>query len=111
MNNRARAKSFLRTVQKGVAYAFAFQDETVSILAKYNTASSREATADDLAFSLKFLNRDGAMPVDDAARELELRAEILGTPTDKVKFSNAFDFSVVDEVNRELAAANWQPNR
>ncbi len=50
--------------------------------------------------------------VGHAARELAVRGELLDLTADKIPpAAKVYDFSLIEEVERELRAANWNPTR
>ena len=107
-----RTKRFLRAVRKGVAYMTSFKAETVAAVRKRLPGASAEALAIDLDGTLATITPDGTMSLEAAARELAIRGELLGVPTNKIPAAaTVFDFSAVREVNRELEASAWRPTR
>jgi NitT/TauT family transport system substrate-binding protein len=106
-----RTKRFLRALRKGVAYVKAFKAETVAVVQRRLPGARAEALAIDLDGALATMTEDGTMSIDAAARELAIRGELLGVAPDKLpSATKVFDFSLVREVNRELASSGWRPS-
>ncbi|HLG69552.1 MAG TPA: ABC transporter substrate-binding protein [Chloroflexota bacterium] len=106
--NRDRAKRFLRATIKGRIYWKMFKEETIQILGKYNHLS-HDANELDYDDDYPALTADGTVSADIQQADTAVRAQIIGVnppPTDKI-----YDYSVLQEVNRELQASGWQPQR
>jgi NitT/TauT family transport system substrate-binding protein len=109
---RDRIKRFIRAVAKGHAYAAAFRDETIKIVADYNKAvspSSIAATYDD---TMTGRTDDGSISEELQKTEATIRAELIGVPKDKIPpLSKIYDFTLAKEVGRELKAQGWKPTK
>ena len=110
--NRPLAKRFLRALIKGRRYADAFEKETVDALQKRNPNASREALAAGYKVSQAGATKDGTVPLSVQLNEINARAELMHIAKDKVAPpEKVFDFSLLNEVNRELDAQGWKPTR
>jgi ABC-type nitrate/sulfonate/bicarbonate transport system substrate-binding protein len=110
--HRDRAKKFLRAPRKGPLYMMAHPEETTDAIQKRVPGSPRAAILDDVKGSIEDMDEDGAMPVESAAKELQLRGELLGISADKMpEPRKVYDFSLVLEVNKELQATGWKAAR
>jgi NitT/TauT family transport system substrate-binding protein len=108
---RATAVKFVRAIIKGRRFAFTFENEAVDAVQKRNKTMSREALLDGLRLSKLGATADGTVPVDTQKLEISLRAEQLNLPKDKVPGpEKVFDFSVLNEVNKELDQKGWKPS-
>ena len=107
--HRDRAKRFLRASIKGREYFKAFKEDTLAILNKYNglERSANEADYDD---ALRGMTPKASMPVDVQQRDIVIRAQVNEaeqTPSPE----SMYDYSIVQEIYRELEASGWQPAR
>ena len=110
--DRATAKRFMRALIKGRRYAGAFEKEAVDSVQKRNTVMSREALVDGFRISQAGATKDGTIPLATQNLEIRLRAEQLNLAADKIPGpEKVFDFSVLEEVNRELDSQGWKPTR
>ena len=107
---RAMTKRFMRALVKGRRYATAFAEPTVDSLQKRNATMARAALVSGLRISQAGQTDDGTVPESVQRAEVDIRAQLMKVaqvlPPDKV-----FDFSVLNEVNRELDAAGWKPSK
>jgi hypothetical protein len=73
--------------------------------------SAREALVTSFRISQAGATKDGTLTREIQQAELDVRGELLGIPKDKLPpLDKVFDFSLVDEVNRELDAQGWKPS-
>ena len=108
---RERAKRFLRGTVKGREYFKAFKEETVQILTKYNRHPDR-VNAINYDDTLSIMTEAGSMPLKALQNDAKLRAEILGIPENKIRpVEEMYDYSLVQEIYRELKQKGWQPQR
>jgi NitT/TauT family transport system substrate-binding protein len=107
--HRERVRRVLRATLRGREYYQAFRDETLQIMGQHND-SPREANAADYDDVLRSLTEDGSLPVDVQRRDAAVRAELNGVeaipPLDQM-----YDYSLVQDVYRELRADAWRPER
>ena len=93
-------------------YSAAFEKEAVDSVQKRNATLSREALVDGLRISLLGATKDGTVPVETQKLEIALRAEQINLPKDKIlEPDKVFDFSVLNQVNKELDDKGWTPER
>lgn len=104
-------KRYVRATVKGMHYMRAFKSETVDITTKYSKAP-RNAGEVDYDAVVQSMTADGTASEKTLRDDLEVRAEILNIPLDKIPpTSKVYDFSLVEAVNKELAASGWKPTR
>ena len=108
--NRDRVKRFIRAVQKGFMYTFAYRSQTVDIVsnfAKNTDKGSLNATYNDTVVTR---TKDGSISEDLQRQEATLRAELIQFPKDKIPpLDKLYDFSIAKEVWSELNAQGWKP--
>ena len=106
--NRDRAKRFLRGTIKGRLYFQAFKPETLATLGKYNhlPEAANEVDYDD---DIPALTADGTVSVDVQTADTAVRAAMVNATPPPV--SKLYDYSVLNEVNTELKASGWKPER
>lgn len=106
--NRDRTKRFLRGTIKGLEYFKAFKSETLAILAKYNhlPEAANEVDYDD---DIPALTADGTVSVDVQRADTAVRAQMVNVAPPSV--TKLYDYSVLNEVNKELKASGWKPER
>jgi NitT/TauT family transport system substrate-binding protein len=110
--DRERLKRFVRACLKGHYYAAAFREESLAMLVKYNPKTDRQALALEYDDVIRSRTMDGTVAEELQRNEIDIRAELINVPKDKIRpLSEIFDFSMANEVNRELKAAGWQPQR
>jgi hypothetical protein len=84
----------------------------VDAVQKRNPTVARAALASGLKISQAGQTEDGTVPVAVQRAELEIRAQLMKIPETQVLAPDkAFDFSVLNEVNRELDQSGWKPVR
>lgn len=111
-NNRGLAKRFLRAAIKGRRYMLTFKDPAVDAVLKRNTKAPRKAMERAYANTLAGATKGGTITPQIQAQEVAIRSTILKIPPAKQrKPSEVFDFSLLDEINQELDAAGWKPQR
>jgi len=112
VEKREITRRFLRGLIKGRRYTDAFKAETLDAVQKRNPSSPRDAL--DVAYddTAKTATKDGTLDAAAQQGEIDARSDVLGIPPDKRRTpAQVFDFSLVDEVNRELDAKGWKPAR
>jgi ABC-type nitrate/sulfonate/bicarbonate transport system substrate-binding protein len=110
--HRDRANRVVRAVRKGALYVKAFPDATVDLLQKRNPESPHQALMNEMRSSYPNLNWPGTISLEAQRRELAARGEILNLPVDKIPPPEAaYDFSLVAEADRAIAASGWTPTR
>ena len=110
--DRERIKRFVRACLKGHYYAAAFREESLDMLVKYNPKNDRQALGLEYDDVIRSRTEDGIVAEELQRYEIDIRAELINVPKDKIRpLAEIFDFSLATEVNRELKAAGWQPQR
>ena len=108
--DRDRVKRLVRASIKGLAYSAAYKDKMIEYVSKYNPKAPRRALELDYDEVLASKTDDGTVEAKFQRQEADLRAEVISLAKDKIPpLDRIFDFSMADEVNRELAAAGWKP--
>jgi NitT/TauT family transport system substrate-binding protein len=108
--DRPLATRFLRAIVKGERYMRAFEDGTVDAMVKHNPNLSREATDAVYRLMVPTNTSDGTLPLAAQKEMLDLYADIINLPHDKeLPVGAVFDFSLLPEVERSLAAEGWKP--
>lgn len=101
---------FLRATVKGVRYVKAFRPETLALLHKYEPQADEKQFAVDYDDSRAAMTADGTISDDIIERDLEVRAETLNIPKDKIRpIADIYDYGPLRRVTRELG--DWQPER
>jgi ABC-type nitrate/sulfonate/bicarbonate transport system substrate-binding protein len=109
---RPRARRVVKAMRKATLYVKAFPDATVDILLKRNPGTSRQAMTTEFNDAYNSFNWPGSISAEAGRQELAARGEILGLSADQIPAPEAaYDFSLVAEADRELAAEGWQPTR
>jgi NitT/TauT family transport system substrate-binding protein len=110
-DGRELSKRFLRGLIKGRRYTDAFKHETVDAVQKRNPRTPRgalEASYDDTA---KTATKDGTLDLEGQQGEIDARSDVLNIPPgQRMRPAQVFDFSLVNEINRELDR-RWKPAR
>jgi ABC-type nitrate/sulfonate/bicarbonate transport system substrate-binding protein len=110
--DREQTKKFMRALVKGRRYASAFPEPTVDSLQKRNPSVDRDALQRGYRVSQDGQTEDGTVPVEVQKSEIEIRAQLMKVPeADVPSPDKVFDFSVLNEVNRELDSSGWKPVR
>ncbi|HEX9835217.1 MAG TPA: ABC transporter substrate-binding protein [Alphaproteobacteria bacterium] len=108
--NRDRARRILRAVWKGTIYMRTEKEGTIAVMQNRLPQFARAVIVRDVEGAIADVDADGVMDEATAARELAVRAEVFGVARDKVPpVERVYDFSIVRDVIRELATANWKP--
>jgi NitT/TauT family transport system substrate-binding protein len=111
-DGRETTRRFLRALIKGRRYSDAFKAETVDIVQKRNPRTPRAALEVSYDDTAKTATKDGALDLEAQQGEIDVRSDVLNIPPDKrMTPAQVFDFSLVEEINRELDAKGWQPAR
>jgi NitT/TauT family transport system substrate-binding protein len=110
--NRDRAKRLLRAVWKGTLYLMTQREGVADLIRKRQPMLSADALAADVEGGMADVDDDGVIPADAAAKELAVRAEIVGLTPDKAPPpEKVYDFSLIREVVAEIKASGWTPKR
>jgi ABC-type nitrate/sulfonate/bicarbonate transport system substrate-binding protein len=110
--NRDQVKKVLRALWKGTMYMQAEKQGMADILQKRLPTATREQLLSGIDAAIEDVDRDGEMPMAAAAKELTVRAELLGVTPEKIPPpEQVYDFSIIREVIRELDAAAWRPTK
>jgi ABC-type nitrate/sulfonate/bicarbonate transport system substrate-binding protein len=100
----------VRAVWKGSRYVRAFPKQALEMVQKRFPHYDAAALKVDFDSQLETLNSGGDLGPDAAKRELVTHAQVLGVPPDQIPpISKVYDFTVLNEIKKQLAAANWQP--
>jgi NitT/TauT family transport system substrate-binding protein len=106
--NRERARKFLRAAWKGTQFIMTHREATYDLMQKRTPRASRATIVEDVDGAVEDLDSDGEAPLDEAQKELAVRAEMMKIPADKVTpAEKVYDFSLIREVIRELR--DWKP--
>jgi NitT/TauT family transport system substrate-binding protein len=107
--HRDRTRRFLRAAMKGREYYKAFREESIQILSKYNQ-SPRSANESSYDETLWTMDGDASVSLDVQRRDTAARAQL--NDVDQVPPpEQIFDYSLVQDVYRELQASPWRPAR
>jgi NitT/TauT family transport system substrate-binding protein len=110
--NRDQVKKVLRALWKGTLYMQAEKQGMADILQKRLSTAARDHLLSGLDAAIEDVDTDGEMEMAAAAKELAVRAELLGVPPDKIPPpAQVYDFSIIREVIKELAAESWRPTK
>lgn len=109
--DRERIKRFVRACVKGHYYAVAHKQATLEIISKHNPGVPLRAI--DVEYEevvVSSRTEYGVVSVELQRQEAELRATMIGVAKDKIRpLGEIYDFSMAEEVNRELKTAGWKP--
>jgi ABC-type nitrate/sulfonate/bicarbonate transport system substrate-binding protein len=109
---RDRALRVIKAVRKVALYVKTFPDGAVAFLQKRNPESPQQAVVNEMDASYPNLNWPGTISLEAQRRELSARGDILNLPPSQVPTPEvAYDFSLVVEADREIAASGWLPTR
>jgi NitT/TauT family transport system substrate-binding protein len=109
-DNRDLAKRFLRATIMGRRRAAVAPDDVVAAMQKRDPAQTRDSILYAYKDAAALKTADGTISLDAQKREIALRSELLGIPPDQRRApEQAFDFSLLKEVNAELDREGWKP--
>ena len=101
---------FLRALIKGERYMHANEAGTITAMLTHNPNVARDNVTKVYRELVPGNTADGTLPPKVQQAMLDLYADILGMPHDKERpIAEAFDFSLLAEVDRSLAASGWKP--
>lgn len=107
--NRERVRRFLRATVKGREYFKTYREEAIDLLTRWN-GLPRSANDVDYDDARSAMTAEGWIPLAVQAPDAALRAELNGVdrapPPEQM-----YDYSLVQDVYRELQASGWQPTR
>jgi NitT/TauT family transport system substrate-binding protein len=107
---RPLAARFLRGLLKGTRYMHANEAGTVTAMLTHNPNVARETVEKLYGELVPGNTADGTLPPAVQQQMLDLYADILSMPRDKERpIAEAFDFSLLTEVNQALDASGWKP--
>jgi NitT/TauT family transport system substrate-binding protein len=110
--SRDTTRRFLRALIKARRYTDAYRQQTIDILQTRNPRTPRSALEASYEDTAKTATKDGALDADAQQGEIDARSDVLNIPpSQRMKPSQVFDFSLVAQVNRELDAKGWGPRR
>ena len=101
-------KGFVKASLKGLRFVHARKAETVDLMARFMKSSDREMIEAGYDSSLKAFTNDGMLNPEIQQEILAISLEGIGR-SGKVAPESVFDFSLVKEAARELAAEGWRP--
>jgi ABC-type nitrate/sulfonate/bicarbonate transport system substrate-binding protein len=108
--DRPLATRFLRALIKGDRYMRANAAGTITAMLTHNKNLERDKLEKLYGLLVPGNTADGTLPPDVQQAMLDLYGGILGMPMDKERPSaDAFDFSLLAEVDRSLDASGWKP--
>ena len=101
---------FMRGTVKGVRYVKAFRAQTLDELQQEEPKASKRQFAIDYDDSRVAMTADGTVPDDMILKDLQIRAETLNIPKDKIPAIGAvYDFGPVRKATAEIDASGWKP--
>ncbi len=99
----------IRAALKGVAYAHAFRDPSIKLIADYSKLPL-QGTAFQFEKVIEAARPSNSIDADLQASEIALRAELLGVQKGDIPANSAvFDFSFVQRQSEKLRAEGWRP--
>jgi NitT/TauT family transport system substrate-binding protein len=101
-------KGFVKASLKGLRFVHARKAETLDLMARFMKSSDKEMLEAVYDSSLKALTNDGMLSSETQQEILAISLEGIGR-SGKVAPESVFDFSLVKEAARELAAEGWKP--
>jgi NitT/TauT family transport system substrate-binding protein len=108
--HRDLVKRIVRAVWKGALYTLAYRDASLALLQKRFPNDTPDSLAADFDQMLSTHNSDGGLSAAAELHELAAHAQVLGLPAARIPPpAKVYDFSLLQEVKDELAAAHWQP--
>jgi ABC-type nitrate/sulfonate/bicarbonate transport system substrate-binding protein len=108
--DRPLAIRFMRALIKGVRYMRANEAGTITAMLTHNSNLARDKVEALYRLLVPGNTGDGTIPPAVQQQTLDLYAEILGMPREKERpIAEAFDFTLVAEVDRALDAEGWKP--
>lgn len=108
-NNPSEVHAFLYATVQGRAYYQAFKDQTLAIMSKYNQLTP-DQNESDYDSSIEDMTPDGTLSDDALQADAEARAGIINVPASQIPpISTLYDFSILRQVNQEVAASGWTP--
>ena len=108
--DRPLATRFLRALIKGDRYMRANEAGTIDAMLAHNPKVARDKVEKLYGELVPTNTADGRLPPEVQKQMLDLYADILGMPNDKARpIADAFDFSLLAEVDRALDASGWKP--
>jgi NitT/TauT family transport system substrate-binding protein len=109
---RELSRRFLRGLIKGRRYSDAFKSETVDSVQKRNPRTPRGALETSYDDTAKTATKDGTLDFEGQRGEIDARSDVLNIPpSQRMRPAQVFDFSLVNEINRELDNRGWRPRR
>jgi NitT/TauT family transport system substrate-binding protein len=101
---------FLKATVKGVRYVKAFRSETLAELQREEPQANQRQFATDYDDSRAAMTEDGTVPDDMIRQDLEVRAETLNIPKEKIRpIHDIYDFDPLRKATAELDASGWKP--
>lgn len=101
-------KGFVKASLKGLRFVHARKAETVDLMARFMKSSEKEMLEAVYDSSLKALTHDGMLSPETQQEILAISLEGIGRSGKPIPEA-VFDFSLVKEAARELAAEGWKP--
>jgi len=108
--NRPLVKRMLRAIVKGRRAMEAFPEEAVAALMKRDPAAQHDPLLAAYHQAIARKTKDGTIPIAAQRTEIEIRSALIGISKDRMPTPDkVFDFSLIDEINRDLDGAHWAP--
>jgi ABC-type nitrate/sulfonate/bicarbonate transport system substrate-binding protein len=108
--DRALAIRFLRAVIKGRRLMLADPDAAIDAVLARSPKTPRAAFVVGYKASTTGATKDGTVPLSVQRHEIDVRAALLNiAKADWPAAKQVFDFSLLDQINRELDEAHWKP--
>jgi NitT/TauT family transport system substrate-binding protein len=111
-NDPERVKHVVRAVVKGFRYFVANKEQSLDIIMKYNVGNGRGRKAVEEDYDDVFASRseDGTVSRTDRQAEIDARGQIMAVAKDKLpSIEKIFDYSMAEQINKELDADGWKP--
>jgi NitT/TauT family transport system substrate-binding protein len=108
--SRPALDGFLRGTVKGVRYVKTHRAETLALLRKHEPQASEKQFGEDYDDSLEAMTKDGIAPDAMIRRDLEIRAETLNIPKDKIRpVADIYDYAPLRAATAAVDASGWKP--
>ena len=108
--DRPALEGFLRGSVKGVRYVKTHRAETMALLRRYEPQASERQFGTDYDDSLEAMTKDGIASDDMIRKDLEIRAETLNLPKEKIRpVADIYDYSPLRAATSAVDASGWKP--
>jgi NitT/TauT family transport system substrate-binding protein len=107
---RPALEAFLRATVKGVRYVKTHRAETLVLLRKHEPQASERQFGEDYDDSLIAMTKDGIASDDMIRKDLDIRAETLNLPKDKIRpIADIYDYAPLRAATAAIDASGWTP--